>query len=363
MRMFYVARVNSRSGSGAHARHFAAAMARHCDVVELIESSAPASAPANDRAGRAGNTWRWLRLARACWVEARLALRLLARQPSRDDRAVLRSAPCQVSALLLLVLRRPYLVEANALTANEVAGVMALPRIVRLWEVFVWRRAEAVMCVSRAVVRQALDAGVAPDRARWLPNGGPEPLPAVPRRDRPSVVYLASFQPFHCEPRFLAAVLAGVAARTGAEILLVGDGPLRPSVEQAIDELGQSERRVSTGWVSPDEIQPLLAKASVAVVVPSPADDFYYSPLKMFEYLAAGLPVVAAPLGDVEDLAAGSPAIELVHSNAEADWIEAIVALLRDDEERTTRSSAALKLAARHTWDRRARDVLEVLHG
>ncbi len=59
---------------------------------------------------------------------------------------------------------------------------------------------------------------------------------------------------------------------------------------------------VSTGTVSYEEIPGLLASMDVAVAPFKNMENFYFSPLKVFEYMAASLPVVASKIGQLAEL-------------------------------------------------------------
>src|SRR5262249_24576523 len=84
--------------------------------------------------------------------------------------------------------------------------------------------------------------------------------------------------------------------------LIVGDGPeLRKLVDQ-IDELDLMESVELTGAVSPESIPGLLASMDVAVAPYPKLPHFYFSPLKVYEYMAAGLPVIASRIGLLEQV-------------------------------------------------------------
>jgi glycosyltransferase involved in cell wall biosynthesis len=68
-------------------------------------------------------------------------------------------------------------------------------------------------------------------------------------------------------------------------------------------------------------------------LAPYPAEEFFYfSPIKIVEYLAAGIPVVSTRLGDVPDLVAGGG--KVVAAGDPAAFVDAVDALLRDPTER-----------------------------
>jgi glycosyltransferase involved in cell wall biosynthesis len=129
----------------------------------------------------------------------------------------------------------------------------------------------------------------------------------------------------------------------------VGDGTGR----DALADVGA----VVTGAVPTTAVPSLLATAQIGLC-PYPADaPNYFSPLKLFEYLAAGLPVVAAALPGVVDVA-GHVAMCVPPGDADA-LAGAVVALARDPARRAQLGAAGRRLIlASHTWAHRARGLL-----
>lgn len=90
-----------------------------------------------------------------------------------------------------------------------------------------------------------------------------------------------------CLPKVVAAV-------PDARLLIIGDGPLRDSLEARARVTGVEERVVFAGSV---DARPLLPAISV-LAVPSPTEG---TPLAMLEAMAAGIPVVATAVGGIPD--------------------------------------------------------------
>jgi glycosyltransferase involved in cell wall biosynthesis len=89
--------------------------------------------------------------------------------------------------------------------------------------------------------------------------------------------------------------------RLDAELLVIGDGPQRGAVEQRARELSLSERVTITGWVPFEQVPVLLASAHVGLDTAPPTDVNHGSTMvKILEYLAVGLPVVATELGETK---------------------------------------------------------------
>jgi glycosyltransferase involved in cell wall biosynthesis len=117
----------------------------------------------------------------------------------------------------------------------------------------------------------------------------------------PTVVFLGSFRSWH---GVLDVVRAGAALLDQGyqcQFLLIGDGPERPLAEQLA--AGWPGRFRFTGAVPYTEVPAYLAQATIGVApfntAPHPAlraAGFFWSPLKIYEYMAAGLPVVTADI-------------------------------------------------------------------
>ncbi|HKS28045.1 MAG TPA: glycosyltransferase family 4 protein [Pyrinomonadaceae bacterium] len=86
----------------------------------------------------------------------------------------------------------------------------------------------------------------------------------------------------------------------GTRLLIVGDGPLRPTIEALVQELGLSERVIFTGWVPFTEV-PAYVKAVQVAVIPHIINEHtnHTIPHKLFQYIALGKPVVASDIAPV----------------------------------------------------------------
>ena len=117
------------------------------------------------------------------------------------------------------------------------------------------------------------------------------------------------------------------------------------------------------GAVAPHEVPSHLEGSAIAVApYPAPADeaDHYFSPLKVYEYMAAGLPVVASALGQIHVALLGCGV--LVPPSDPGALARAIDALAQDPE-RCTELGAQARLAAEecHSWAGVVGRVLELV--
>jgi glycosyltransferase involved in cell wall biosynthesis len=172
------------------------------------------------------------------------------------------------------------------------------------------------------------------------------------------VGWVGSFRGFHSLEQLVAAVARmDERAEAKSSLLLVGDGPERAPVEALAAARGVHV--VSTGTVPQHELHALISAMDVAVLLAGRDAEFHYSPLKLAEYLASGVAVVAPRAGAIPaQLTDGRDAL-LVDAGDVAGLSEAL-ARLRDRPEERARLAIAARAAAeqRFSWDHAASQVV-----
>jgi glycosyltransferase involved in cell wall biosynthesis len=227
--------------------------------------------------------------------------------------------------------------------------------------------ADLIACGSETVIEQVLRIGVEEKRVLLTPTGVdlelyaelPDPAPLRRRlglEDRFVVGWVGSFRRFHA----LEQAVEAAAMVPGATLLMVGDGPERTRIERLARDVGVSAS--FTGTVPHHELPAYLAAMDAAVILAPRDQPFHYSPLKLAEYLAAGLPVVAPAAGQLaERLTDGVDAIVVPPHDVPA--LAAALRRLSDDPEERTRIGKAARAAAESgwSWDDQVRRVIEAL--
>lgn len=224
------------------------------------------------------------------------------------------------------------------------------------------RAATRTACVSEPVARWvretvAAHGGAPTGRVVVAPNGvDPERiLPAAdstaegPDTAPPVVVFVGTLKPWHGVEHLLRA--RARASRTWA-LRVVGDGPQREQLESLAAELGVDVE--FTGALAPAQVPGRLADCAVAVA-PYPATerdaDQYFSPLKIHEYAAAALPVVASRVGQVPALVEDGVTGLLVEPSDPSALAGAVDALVADPDRRRSMGRAARRTAvAERSW-------------
>jgi glycosyltransferase involved in cell wall biosynthesis len=134
-------------------------------------------------------------------------------------------------------------------------------------------------------------------------------------------------------------------------LLVIGDGPSRGLLEMTGARL--------TGAVPPGHVPELLSEAEIGLAPYGRDAPRYFSPIKLFEYLAAGLATVVADLPAVTNVVDDGCAA--IIPAGDADALAAAVARLGADprERRRLGDNGRRLVADRHTWRHRARSILE----
>jgi alpha-maltose-1-phosphate synthase len=116
-----------------------------------------------------------------------------------------------------------------------------------------------------------------------------------------------------------------------------------------------------TGALPHTEVPGALAGADIGIAPYAADAPPYFSPLKLFEYLAAELATIAADLPGVRDVVTEETAVLVPQGDTPA-LAHAVASLAADRERRRRLGQAGRALvAAHHTWQHRARSILELV--
>lgn len=204
-------------------------------------------------------------------------------------------------------LQVPLIVEVNAPLDEEAKrfrGCDASPEVLECQRRLL-AGADVVYVVSDRLISYATARGARQERVRILPNGVDArafdrphvaPGPGAPVR----VGFVGTFKAWH-GLEFVVQAFA-LARERGArlELALVGDGPLRAALEADVMARGLSEHVRFYGARPHGDIAAFLSAIDVAVAAAPEKLDFYFSPLKVYEYAAAGCAILAPRVGQIE---------------------------------------------------------------
>jgi glycosyltransferase involved in cell wall biosynthesis len=212
-----------------------------------------------------------------------------------------------------------------------------------------FRFCDRVVCNSQAAALSLRTAGLPEQKLVIIPNGLQEEAftahaPAIPRKA--GTVRLGMIarmnDPVKNHPAFLKAAAKLSQKCPAVEFLLVGDGPLRPGLEQLAAELGIKEKVIFAG--ERHDIPAMLASLDVSVLISSSESLSNV----ILESMAAGVPVVATEVGGNPELVKHGETGLLVPPGDEEKLVEALAQFVRNSGLRAQYAARSKDFARSH---------------
>ncbi|MDY9922280.1 glycosyltransferase [Methanobacterium sp.] len=167
---------------------------------------------------------------------------------------------------------------------------------------FVLKRADYVLVVNQNLQEKVLELGINPDKIYITPNAvdvekfNPQNKELPPNvkisSDKPVLLFVGNLV-FQKGVKYLLE--AKKLMKTGAELVIVGDGPLRQDLEMKVRD-GKISDVIFTG--ARRDVDEIMPSADV-FVLPSISEGF---PITILEAMASGLPVVATNVGGISEV-------------------------------------------------------------
>ena len=395
MRILYHHRTQAEDGQAVHVRALIGAfrsLGHEVEEVGLVKHGAGKAADAGARGG-GRSRWGWVvRLPRFARELAEYAYNGVAKQSLL--RAAGRFEPDFVyeryafgnaaGVLATRSLRRPLVLEVNSPLVLELGRTRGLsfPRLADRLERWIFRSAERVCAVTGVLGEMLVEAGVERERLLITPNGvdlaayeypdraaarraarldlglpalDPDGAGGADGADGPVLGFVGYYRTWHRLDLALRA-LAEPGLGT-ARLVLVGEGPARAELEAEARRLGVLERVRFAGPRPHARVPALLPAFDLALV---PAINPYASPLKLHEYMAAELAIVAPDQPNLREVLEHRSSALLVPPG-DADAFGAAVAELAADPALRARLAArarATVLERDLTWTANARRVV-----
>jgi glycosyltransferase involved in cell wall biosynthesis len=229
----------------------------------------------------------------------------------------------------------------------------------------VFSTASTVICVSKQVAEYVKGYPNTKSHVHVLPNGVNVSRFKVTSpgrsKDNFTIGFVGTLKPWHGVESLLESFHQFHQRYPKSRLLIVGDGPERERLEATSEAYQLSTAVTFTGAVSPEAVPEFLAKMDVGVAPYPVLENFYFSPLKILEYMAAGVPVVASRVGQISELI-DDGASGLLYS---PDDVNALTLALFDIfhkpvfAERLARA-ARQKVEKHYSWDATVTRVLEL---
>jgi glycosyltransferase involved in cell wall biosynthesis len=269
----------------------------------------------------------------------------------------------------------PLVVEINELAGYERVRDQSFVRVAQAVERAVLRRASLIVTVSEFLTGKAQEMvdGTVPVvtvpngvSSEWLSSSVPVRETDRLRRQlglegRPAVCFVGGLTHWHNFGLLLEAMARVKSELPRAALLIVGEGPCREFIQSESARLGLEGSVVLAGRVPHEEIASYIGMCEVGVI---PETNQYRSPIKMFEYMAAGKAVVAPHMPPVAAVIEPERSGLLFEPGSAQQLSQS---LLRAFTDRPLAAAlgryARQQIRRRYTWEEHARRILRLAQG
>ena len=186
--------------------------------------------------------------------------------------------------------------------------------------------------------------------------------------DRPVIGYVGSFVTQDTIEKGVRQMIDGLVAlkkqgRSFFAFIVGGPERWRKEYEKYARSHGLNEHDVRFGDRIPRSDLPSLLSAFDVCVYPAPASEHPFftrdtSPLKVFEYMAAGKPIVSADIAPIRDVLDESRAVFFAPGDA-LSFADAVIQTLDDPSAFVERASNAKKHVQWYGWENRMGRILD----
>ena len=200
--------------------------------------------------------------------------------------------------------------------------------------------------------------GVDTDRFR------PDVAPIAPA-EQFTVGFLGTLKPWHGLESLLAAFSILHSQQPNVRLRIIGDGPMRESLQESVaSEYGSMQSNIEwIGAVPPRDVPGHLTALDVAVAPYLDSPNFYFSPLKVFEYMAAGCPVVASSIGQLNSVIEHGRTGWLYPPGDTNSLAQALGSLAQSPEMCARLGQAARQFVlGHHSWQQTLETILRHVH-
>jgi len=284
-----------------------------------------------------------------------------------------------MATILKCVFPFKYVVEVNGLAPvemkiNSVSGGWIA--FVTLMERIIYKLSDQVV-VPSVLIRDYLcrNYGVKEDSVLVVSNGAnPEfskPMDKAECRRQLGLppegnflVFVGYLKQWHGIDRLIPLMPSLVKDIPDLHLLIVGDGEKKEGLQQWVDEKRMSQNVVLAGRV-PFEKVPVYINAGDICLAPyfeEGLNETGISPLKIFEYMACGRPIITNPLGGLDALFREHEIGVMIHSMNPQDWEVPIRNLLKDPEKMKTLGDNGYRAVQTHfSWEAICKNIESTL--
>ncbi len=252
---------------------------------------------------------------------------------------------------------------------NFVLEVHDLPKHISRWQRLVWRRAQKIVVLTKYLKEEIVAQGIPESKIIVAPDGvNLQAFNALNSHhqirhqlglpvEKKIAMYVGSFYLYDWKG---VDVLLRAAEKLPENIVVVAVGGNEHEIATIQTTYPTAKNLLLIGRKKHAEVAAYLQVADVLVLPNTRGDansERYTSPLKLFEYMASGTPIVASDLPSIREILSEKNAFLVPPGDVDALAVK-IQSVVANKEEASRRATQALRDVQAYTWDRRAQAIL-----
>jgi len=220
----------------------------------------------------------------------------------------------------------------------------------------VYRSVDGIVSISRTIKEQLASFGVLPEAIHVVHNGVEMEWFTITRRlPGSSICYTGSLYPW----KGVDTLIVAMKYLPDEKLLIVGGGKRMEELKRLAATEGIAERVSFAGAIPRTEIPGYLSHSKVAVLPNTPSvPSQFSSPLKLFEYMACGIPIVASALPVFQEILTDERNAILFEPGNPHSLAAAIKKLIDNPDLAARIGQTAREDARNYTYEKRAEKII-----
>ena len=147
----------------------------------------------------------------------------------------------------------------------------------------------------------------------------------------------------------------------GGHLVFLGGGPLKPSLIEYVEQIGLTKCIHFLDAVSPRDLLPITATADVGITLLEDTclNHRYALPNKLFEYIMAGVPVVASDLPEIARIVRTYDIGRVVNAAVHSDLVQTLQFVIDNAEQRNAWSERTGRVVDAYNWETASERFIE----
>ena len=270
------------------------------------------------------------------------------------------------------IMNIPVILEINIVTDLKDTRELELSKLCRSIEQWIMENCQKIFVISDLLKNVLIKRGIEPDKVIVQPNGCDMNIktvdlshiikgPLKQKIERKIVIcFLGRLLPWYKLENLIKIFSEIQQTCSDTALMIIGDGPEKNSLLDVVTQYNQQENVLFTGNVTHIEAMSLVGKSDICVI---PATNEWTSPVKLFEYMGMGKPVIAPNIKSVSSIMSDG-----VHGKlfTPGDYNALKAHLLLVIQDQTLRENMGKKARGHifnnYTWDHVAQQVISAFN-